>query len=552
MAPESSQEQHGSELDGVRDDLLPRRLALALWIAIFLGAGLMRLAGLDRCPAGFFRDEAEKGYNAYALATAQGAVEFSDRGDGLARIGWNRWPYLIDVMGVKTSAIYQYCAAPFVRVMGLEVGATRMPAAVAGTLTVGLLGLLFLRIWPPGFALGAMAWLALCPWHYLFSRWALQGIFVPLGMIAALAGIAGAEQNRRWGMPLAGAALGFTFYAYSGAQPFVLLWAAAIALFYFREVRSQPAAFALGVALLLVGAGPRLYFMLSGQAGARLDAVAVWTAEDATAMGAAWQIAKNYVAHFDPRFLFLSGDALARHSIPGFGQLLILDVILMPVGFVVMHRRGLPLARALTLAFFLGPVGAAITRIGIPHALRSIPMLLPAAIWGGVGLAALAGWIREAVRARFRDRAKESLDKDASVPDGAQTLAIFFIFVCLAFGGRVFSIYWDTYQNDPEALAAFSTQERIAFEQAFDERDPEARVWIDGTIIYAPYFAMFYGQLPPEKTVLEGLEKQGVWIYAPTSPEPTALPRGFSPGDRAIRRDARTGEVTLSPTRAGN
>ena len=81
------------------------------------------------------------------------------------------------------------------------------------------MGLLLLKIWSPVMALTVMLALALCPWHYVFSRWALQGIFVPFGMVGVLGGIAAIERERKWGFPLAGAAMGFIYYCYSGAQP---------------------------------------------------------------------------------------------------------------------------------------------------------------------------------------------------------------------------------------------------------------------------------------------------------------------------------------------
>lgn len=515
------------------------RAAYAVWAAIVLTAGLLRFTGLERCPDGLFRDEAEKGYNAWAIATQGGAVEFSAGADNQAVIGWNAWPFMIDVMGVKTSAIYQYAGAPFVAAMGLSVRSTRMPAAATGTLAVALLGLLLLRIWPAGAALGAMVWLAVCPWHIIFSRWALQGIFVPLGMIGVLAGAAGAERGRLWGFPLAGAALGFMFYAYSGAQPFTLAWAAGLALLYWRAIAKQPGWFALGVALLAAGAGPVVWITMGPGGAARLDAVAIWTEEGATAGSVLARFATNYAAHFSPVFLFLQGDLLPRHGIPGWGQLLMIDALLLPLGVWATFHKQMPLRGALVLAFVLGPVGAAITRLGIPHALRAMPMVVPAAVWGGVGLATAAECIVSLV-----ERTAGSEKASTGARRRGRALAALAVAAALFFAARVFQIYWREMSAGQAAQYVFFASGRRAFEEVRDKRKPGERVWMSGAILYAPYYAMFFNELPPKETVARGLLSQGFAVYPPGPGAAERAEAMMRPGDWRIDLNLLTAQTS--------
>lgn len=535
---ESGSARPGGAFPGV-----PARAWLALALVV-LWAGGLRFAGLDRVPAGLFRDEAEKGYNAWAILKAGGAVEFSAGEGGRAVIGWNSWPFVIDVMGVRTSAIYQYASVPFIAAGGLTAGTTRMAAAMAGTLAVALLGMLLLRVWgrnlaPGGAALIAALWLALCPWHVVFSRWALQGIFVPVGMIGVLAGAAGAERGRRWGFPLAGAALGFMFYAYSGAQPFVLAWAAGLAALYAPTIVRLPLSFAVGVALMAVGVVPRLVVTLQEGGAVRLDAVAIWTEEGSTAGSVAAAFARNYLSHFDPIFLFVRGDALPRHGIAGLGQLLLIDAVLLPVGLVASFRRKLPLRGALALAFVLGPVGAAITRVGIPHALRALPMVVPAAVWGGLGLAVVSEWVVKRVEA---GASGEEANRRAARSRG-RALAAVGLAAAMMFGMRVFGIYWTQQREDAAVRAAFSASEREAFEEVAAARGEGERVWVSGGILYAPYFAMFFEHLPPRATAVEGLEAQGIVVFPPGAEMEAAVRERMRAGDWMISYDAATGEA---------
>jgi hypothetical protein len=512
-------------------------------LAIVLLSALVRMTGLEHCPEGLFRDEAEKGYNAWAIATEGGVVEFSAGPDGRAIMGWKAWPYVVDVMGVKTSALYQYAGAPFVRAMGLTVSATRMPAAVAGTLTVALAGLLLLRLWPTSWALMAVAWLALCPWHYLFSRWALQGIFVPLGMVGVLAGAAGVERDRRWGFPLAGASLGFVFYAYSGAQPFALLWAAGLAVLYGRQIRNRPDWFAVGVALLIVGVAPRAWIIAAEGGAARLDAVAIWTEQGATVSSVAATFIGNYLSHFNPVFLFFRGDELARHGIPGLGQLLWIDAVLLPFGLWMSFRRRMPLRGALLLAFILGPVGAAITRVGVPHALRALPMVLPAALWGGIGLAAAAGWVQELVGKR--ENAGRVTSTVLTPEWRGRILSVLVVGVAFLLAGRVYGIYRQEYQQGELARLAFAASEREAFERVRAGRREGENVWVSGAMLYAPYFVLFYNELPPRMTAAQGLEALGFTVYPPVPDAARQIETMMRPGDWRIDFDPFSGEAEV-------
>lgn len=511
----------------------PPRTAWGAWVGIVILSALIRFVDLDGRPAGLFRDEAEKGYSAFALATSGGVVEFPVGEPNAPQIRWRGSPLVIDVVGVKTSAIYQYASIPFVKIFGLTVGSTRMASALAGSLTVASLGVLLLFIWSWPQALAAMLWLAICPWHYLFSRWALQGIFVPLWMIPVLAGIAGAARERRWGWPLAGAGLGLMFYSYSGAEPFVLLWGAALVVMYREEIAREWKSAAIGAALMIALAFPELVNLSQGGGGARLGAIAIWTAEGATPLGIVTKFFLNYIAHFNPVFLFIRGDELPRHAIPGLGQMLLIDAFFLPIGLVASFRRRMPLAGALLAAFLCGPVGAAITRIGIPHALRSLPMVIPAAVGSGLGFVEAVRWVSQLGRPANGGGARFSFR--------GGILAGLIVLVSVAYAGRVFQIYWRHYASDPEVLQAFAYPERKAFEDVIKNRSEGERIWVSSQIAYAPYFILFYARLPPVEIAAKGLESQNFFIYDAARWPRESIQRAMSRGDWMISTDGAGG-----------
>lgn len=450
---------------------------------IVLGAGAMRFADLGGRPAGLFRDEAEKGYNGWALATTGGAIEFDP--SLKTQIRWRPLPWMIDVVGVQTSATYQYASIPFMWAGGLTVATARMAAAAAGTLAVLVIGLLFMRAWGPGAGLAAALWTALCPWHLVFSRWALQGAFVPLFMALVLAGLHGVEQRRRWGWPLAWAAMGWLFYTYSGAQPLVLAWGFFLLIIYRRQLLRGGWPLAVGIALFLMPVIPTIVVTLRPGGSARWSNVSIFNQPGATFLSASLLFVKNYLAHFNPVALFFHGDPNPRHCIPGAGQLAPIDLVLLPIGLVWTIRAKKPLAWALLAAWLCGPLPAAPTLGGMPHALRALGMALPSAVWGGAGLWLATRYVRER-------NAGMHLDKLLWA-------------AAIAVGLSLFVLYWKTYANDPRAQVAFEKGERDAWVQIARDYKPGQRVFVSIQIPYAQYFQLFFFRMAPRDAAARGL-----------------------------------------------
>ena len=345
-----------------------------------------------------FAMKRKKGANAWSLATTGGVIDFipaSVSGSPLV-FEWHRLPWMVDVVRSRTSAIYQYASVPFVGLGGLSVATARMAAAAAGTLAVAAVGLVAIAVWGGAAGLAVAGWLALCPWHLVFSRWALEGIFVPLFLAMTLGGLAGLRRGRRWGAPLVGSGLGWMFYAYTGAQPFVLAWGVCLAALYWRAWEWRRWHFWVGVGLFCLPVVPTLAALLARGGTVRLGHVALWNDPSLGPGQMALRFIQTYFSHFDPRFLFFSGDPNPRHCVPGMGQLLWIDLALVPIGLAASFRRRMELRWVLLAACLCGAVA-----IG-HHARRRPPCaafdrdgradgLLGRAWAGGLGAVALGG-----------------------------------------------------------------------------------------------------------------------------------------------------------------
>ncbi|MFH0794123.1 MAG: glycosyltransferase family 39 protein [bacterium] len=487
---------------------LRRRESIYL-LLILLAALLLRVVDLGSNPPAVFRDEAEKGYTAWCLLELGGYCDFQPDENGSAHIVFRRWPVFVNVMGVETSAIYQYLDIPFVAMGGLNPWTTRLPAALAGALTVLLSFVLTRRFFDSKHALLVALLLAVSPWHIVFSRWALQGIFIPLficwGLIWFLKGIQ--DERKELFVWLSAFPFALAFYAYSGARPFIPLFLLVIVFVYRRPIWQRRWHFFAGFAFFLALSLPILFFSLSAAGGARLERVSIFS-DDLSPLQTLLTFTRNYLAHYSPNFLFIGGDSVSRHSVAGFGQLYLAEAPFLVWGLVRALRRRSAADQLLLGWFLLFPVSAALTREGIPHALRTIFALPMPQILAAIGL-------REAW-ALAKKRAVK-LEPQRVVLNRGYLRAVR-IFVCLVYFSFVTLFSVDLFAFYPRYSAPdwqYGVKESL--ELANTLRGPDAMIAVSGRITFAHYLILYYRRIPPTELRDRGLEAIPYALLPPLS-----------------------------------
>jgi len=247
--------------------------------------------------------------------------------------------------------------------------------------------------------------------------------------------------------------------------------------------------------LFCIPAIPTLIVRLEPGGSERMARVAIWNRPET----AAWQLPlvflKNYLMHLDPRFLFIGGDVQPRHAVPGMGQLNRCDAVLLPVGLIWALRRRVPLSGALLAAWLCGPIPAALTSEGIPHALRAIGMLVPSIAWSACGIVAVITWL------------SAKLSRDGVTPRGAQIIIGFAILALLMEGISGIARYWEFHGGAPLGQIAFENGQRQAWERLARERQPDQRVFVNGYLPYSVYDQLFFLRVPPRSVGPEGLTR---------------------------------------------
>ncbi len=140
-------------------------------------AGFLRFSALDHYPLPIHQDELSDIYDGYSLATT-----------GADRWG-EPWPMIVRGMGPGDyhPGMYAYCAAISTKLFGFSVWSGRLPAAIAGILTVFLVYLTSRRILSRRASIITLLLIAFSPIHVLYSRQAHQGVcMVPLVVMLSL------------------------------------------------------------------------------------------------------------------------------------------------------------------------------------------------------------------------------------------------------------------------------------------------------------------------------------------------------------------------------
>ena len=151
------------------------------WIlsAIVILAAVLRLAGLDKYPAGFTPDEAAFGYNAYSL--------FKTGQDEWGTPFWQLLFTNLRSFGDYKMPLYAFLAVPSVAFFGLNEFSVRLPNAILAILAVVVIYLFGRKLTGNKVAAQIAAlMLAISPWHIPLSRGAFEAnlitFFLPLGI----------------------------------------------------------------------------------------------------------------------------------------------------------------------------------------------------------------------------------------------------------------------------------------------------------------------------------------------------------------------------------
>ena len=184
---------------------LTKREKRIFFVLLFLGV-CVRLYRFGSAPPGLNQDEAFAAYDAWAL------LHYGTDSS------LHRFPVYLTAWGSGMNALESYLIIPFLAVFGVKTWVIRLPQLLLALLALPAAFSVGRRLGGNRGGLCALAVLALCPWHILLSRWALESNMAPNLLLLGLCFFLKGKENSRF-LPLSALCYGLTLYAYSAVWP---------------------------------------------------------------------------------------------------------------------------------------------------------------------------------------------------------------------------------------------------------------------------------------------------------------------------------------------
>lgn len=360
---------------------------------IVLLAAFLRFYQLGNLPPSLTWDEVAWGYNAYALGL-DGRDEFGN---------FLPYQYLLS-FGDYKPPLYLYLSVLPIIFWGLTEFAVRFPSALFGTFTVLITYFLVKELFSTKiikkkktgintelFAILSMLFLAISPWHIMLSRAAFEAnvatFFIVSGIWLFVRSI---HRHPAW-LILSAVCFVASLYTFNSARIVAPLLVLVLAIGY-RGIlweRKRYVIAAIFTGLLLIA--PILPHLTSHEAKLRYEEVNIFSnvelvetanQEIANDDNAIWskifhnrrvayarEYTEHYFDHFNPRFLFISGDENIKFSTHDVGQLYLWDLPFLIIGFIFIIKNREKRLWFIPLWLLISIIPSAIAR-ETPHALR--------------------------------------------------------------------------------------------------------------------------------------------------------------------------------------
>lgn len=364
-------------------------------LGIVVVSFVLRFVQLGSIPVGLHGDEASIGYSSYALLKTgrdQNGVYL---------------PLSIDQFGDHRPPGYHYVDIPFIKIFGLNEFAVRLPSVLFGVASSVILYVLVLKILGSvPIALLAALFLAISPWHVNISRATSEGViaafFVLCGVFLFIKAI---EVKKTYVYFFVSSFIAFflSFLFYHSARFFVPLFLIPTAIVLFLQYRPEKKKLFYSVVLFVCLILSLLVLFSVGKGTDRPLTVSILhfpmgTAELEQQIGEDGNqhpiitrafhnklffygrfFVSNYFAHFDGNFLFVDTGLPARYRVPWAGNLYLIDLPFLILGFSILLVMGLQKKKYLYLLPIIwlaaGAVPAGLTWEDIPNIQRSSFMI---------------------------------------------------------------------------------------------------------------------------------------------------------------------------------
>lgn len=333
------------------------KYSVHLFFALCLFAFFVRFYDLADNPPGLYIDEVSSAYNAYSIMKT-----------GMDEHGVS-FPLFFEAFGEYRHGLYIYSMIPSLFFFGLNDFGTRFTSVVFGMLSLIVFYYFVRKLFDTNTALLAVLFLSTQPWHMHLSRVAFEGIsFVFLFVLGLLCFYKGFDEQK-WFF-VSTAFFGLCLYSYGVAKLFVPLFVLGLLMIYRQELfqKDMWRKTLICTVLFLVFAAPIYYLSFFSDANTRFQQGSIFVLSEHPV----FTFFVNYLSHYNPDFLFFSGDAGLRHHLSQWGLLYYFEIVLFLISILFLwKKREEKRIQVLFLWLILFAFPASFMYGDTPHALRT-------------------------------------------------------------------------------------------------------------------------------------------------------------------------------------
>jgi 4-amino-4-deoxy-L-arabinose transferase-like glycosyltransferase len=361
-----------------------------IFLLIFVIGIILRFYQLGNVPGSLDWDEVSFGYNAYSVLHT-GKDEY-----GISH------PLIFRAFGEYKQPVYAYLSVISIGLFGLNAFAVRFPSAFFGSLSIIFVYLMTYELFKKykfvkRISLLSMAFYAISPWSIQFSRIGFEAnVALALTIIAVWLFLKGLSLKNQWYFYGSIILLCLTELTYISLKLIAPLLFLALVVYGRSFLKKQK--IILVVVFLLFMLGSALGYLNLNSLARGQDVL--FTNQQTELLSSSiiqLQAAKeqhniigiviynrrviyaekymeNYLAHYNPVWLFSIGDTVDRHHAPGVGDLYLVSFPFILLGIYFLVSEAFAVSWIIFFWFLVAPLASSLTS-DAPSALRSLIFL---------------------------------------------------------------------------------------------------------------------------------------------------------------------------------
>ena len=353
-----------------------------LLLVVLVASFVLRFYRVTEDPPSLNWDEASIGYNAYSILKT-------------GKDEWNQpFPVHFKSYGEYKLPVQIYASIPGIYFFGLNELGVRITPVIYGTLAVLLMFFLGKALFESELAgLVAAFLLGISPWHIQLTRASFESSFATFWVVLGIWFLVKGFKKERWFIfsmiPFA-----ISVFTYNTTRIFTPMFLFVTLIIYRKKLIESKKIILISLVVFTILLIPLAPYLFSGERSARYKLVSI--TDDPGLIPrinenrgnthlpqplprlihnkvtyVAFYFTKNYLAHFTPQFLFISGAPHKQHHVQNIGELYIFQAPFLLAGLFALFYLKNRFKGLLLSWLFLAFIPVALTQDSIPHALRT-------------------------------------------------------------------------------------------------------------------------------------------------------------------------------------